>query len=201
MFDLRHIICKATAHSPKLVHDSSARQAAVAVVLRNTQVGAEILFIERASRTADPWSGQMAFPGGRRDAEDKTPMDTAERETFEEVGIQLARSANFGRIDDLVGHSSSPSPGLVISCFLYEAADRVQLRTNYEVQDTIWIPVTSLANPELFVSNFRPQNYDGEFPGIKCGQDDERIVWGLTYRFICAFFKMAGIPFEGKEYP
>src|ERR1700682_285931 len=44
-----------------------APRAAVAAVLRAGTTGPEILFIERAKREGDPWSGHMAFPGGRRD--------------------------------------------------------------------------------------------------------------------------------------
>jgi 8-oxo-dGTP pyrophosphatase MutT (NUDIX family) len=44
----------------------------------------EILYMKRALREGDRWSGQVAFPGGKQDLEDKDDLDTAERETFEE---------------------------------------------------------------------------------------------------------------------
>ncbi len=47
----------------------------------------EILYIKRALREGDRWSGQMAFPGGKRDSDDVDDLDTAERETFEEGKI------------------------------------------------------------------------------------------------------------------
>ena len=60
-------------------------RAAVALVLRGPAEAPGILFIKRASRDGDPWSGQMAFPGGRYDPADESEKETAIRETEEEV--------------------------------------------------------------------------------------------------------------------
>lgn len=50
----------------------------------------ELLFIQRASRHGDPWSGDVAFPGGGRDIEDDDDLAAAVRETAEEVGLDLS---------------------------------------------------------------------------------------------------------------
>ena len=198
LHELKTIHTACAEYDPKLVRNDNQREAAVSLILRAGRQGAEILFIERARRTDDPWSGQMAFPGGMRDEEDASLHDTAERETFEEIGIRLMRRANIGRLDDLVGHSTGPAPGLVISCFIYELRKPASIMMNDEVQDAIWVPVASLADARMFVERFAPRNYDGEFPGILCGENDSRIIWGLTYRFLCVFFKIAGIRFAGN---
>ena len=49
----------------------------------------EVLFIRRASRQGDPWTGHIALPGGRRDPGDADDFSAAVRETWEEVGIDL----------------------------------------------------------------------------------------------------------------
>lgn len=49
----------------------------------------EALFIKRASRRGDRWTGHIALPGGRRDPEDVDDGAAAVRETMEEVGIDL----------------------------------------------------------------------------------------------------------------
>ena len=72
-------------------------EAAVALILLPTSDGdLEALFIKRAEVEGDPWSGQMAFPGGRRDPVDDDLLATAARATLEETGIDLAR-APFSR--------------------------------------------------------------------------------------------------------
>src|SRR6185295_3323821 len=65
-------------------------RAAVAAILRESATDLEALLIRRAEREDDPWSGHMAFPGGRRGAADRDIEETARRETLEEIGLDLA---------------------------------------------------------------------------------------------------------------
>ena len=51
----------------------------------------EVLFIKRAARAGDRWTGQVAFPGGRRDTNDADDMAASVRETMEETGLDLER--------------------------------------------------------------------------------------------------------------
>ena len=85
------------AHRPSLVTPGEdTRQAAVAVILRehDEQTGqSDLLFIQRANRDGDPWSGQMAFPGGHREPQDPNLMAAAMRETQEEIGLSLANAS------------------------------------------------------------------------------------------------------------
>lgn len=62
----------------------------------------ELLFIKRSSRPSDSWSSHVAFPGGRREPSDENGLYTAMRETWEEVGIDLAEDCflNVGALDD-----------------------------------------------------------------------------------------------------
>lgn len=64
----------------------------------------ELLFIRRTPRQGDPWSGQVAFPGGKRDPEDTSDVHTAIREAYEECGLDLSPQGGMfeciGRLDD-----------------------------------------------------------------------------------------------------
>ncbi|MDP6186793.1 MAG: NUDIX domain-containing protein, partial [Pseudomonadales bacterium] len=89
----------------------------MAVILRehNEQTGqSDLLFIQRANRDGDPWSGQMAFPGGHREAEDPSLLAAAMRETHEEIGVQLHSSHCIGRLNDLI------HPRLHVAGFVFE---------------------------------------------------------------------------------
>src|SRR5271169_951117 len=84
--------------SPKLTPVSPMRlvqrkSASVAVIFRDAQGDEEVLLIRRADREGDPWSGQVAFPGGMVSAADKSFEGTAKREAAEEVGVDLSGSA------------------------------------------------------------------------------------------------------------
>ena len=48
-----------------------AKRSSVAIILRQKKENHEVLMIKRADREGDPWSGHMAFPGGRRESRDK----------------------------------------------------------------------------------------------------------------------------------
>ncbi len=170
------------------------RRAAVAMVLREGAPGgggAELLFIERARSPEDPWSGHMAFPGGRVDPGDADARRAAERETEEEVGLRLARAEPLGRLHDLreVGRSE----GLVISAFAYHLPEPGPLRPNYEVASAFWVPVRELLDPARHVA-WRHPGLPLEFPGIVVGDPERHVVWGLTFRFLEDFFEALGRP-------
>src|SRR5262245_60572379 len=106
------------AHEPLELASAEARRAAVAMVLANQPEGPSVLFIERASHPGDPWSGHMAFPGGRVDPGDAHPREAAERETLEEVGLSLRGAERIGRLDDKHGNPRIQA-SLLISGFVY----------------------------------------------------------------------------------
>jgi 8-oxo-dGTP pyrophosphatase MutT (NUDIX family) len=55
----------------------------------------EVLFIKRAGRVGDRWSGHTALPGGKRDPQDADDLTAAIRETMEEVGLDLTSEGCF----------------------------------------------------------------------------------------------------------
>lgn len=175
-------------YSPDLARpEPGGREAAVALVVHKPRVHAlEILFIERAVRQGDPWSGQMAFPGGRRDPSDADVLSTAVRETQEEVGLELEEP--IGRLDDVQGTPRLLDHRLVISAFVFEAPDRNQGPTSSEVQSTVWVPVPHLLDPASAVKfQFEHGDYSGRFPGVRF---EGYTIWGLTYRILRQFFEV-----------
>jgi len=164
-----------------VVDDPARPRAAVAVVLRDAATGPEVLLIERARHPDDPWSGHMAFPGGRVDPEDSDTRAAAERETLEEVGLTLAGAEVLGRLDDLEGRHAGRPLSLVISAWVYHVKQHELLVPNCEVAMTLWVPLARLVDPSHRVEYPTPV---GGFPGILVGEPDRHIVWGLTYRFL-----------------
>ena len=190
---LEEIRTALAAHTP-LVLAPQALHAAVAVVLHDSGAGPEMLFIERAQREGDPWSGHMAFPGGRVDPADPDARSAAERETREEVGIDLASAEPLSRLDDLEGTVAGVHP-LVISAFAYLVGTRGPLSLNHEVCAALWVPVHDLLDPARHVAYPYPGDQGGiHFPGIVVGRPDRQVVWGLTYRFLERFFAVLGLP-------
>jgi ADP-ribose pyrophosphatase YjhB (NUDIX family) len=184
-------------YAPALAARGADRHASVALVLREDEArGAEILFIERTEKEGDPWSGHMAFPGGRVDLPHESPEQAAVRETFEEVGLRLAGAERLGRLDDLEGRHAGRSAGMVISGFVYHLPEPGALVPQAtEVREAFWVPVRELAAPARQVRRAFRGTGTFEFPGIVVGEPDRHVVWGLTYRFLEVFFRALGRPF------
>ncbi len=190
------------AYEPELVPvsgESAARQAAVALCLRERRGAAEVLFIERAERDGDPWSGHMAFPGGRIEPGDPSVRRAAERETFEEVGMSLVGTEALGRLDDMRGHHAAGHAALVISAFVYHIPAPPPLVLSDEVEQAFWFPLADLLDPRRHVDyRFGPAN-EYVFPGILVGDPDRHVVWGLTHRFLEVFLAALGHPLPERR--
>jgi 8-oxo-dGTP pyrophosphatase MutT (NUDIX family) len=188
-----------TAPAPRLVADPARPRAAVAVVLRETEEAArdpEVLLIERAQHEHDPWSGHMAFPGGRVDPGDPDSRAAAERETLEEVGLALGGADLLGRLDDLEGRHAGRRLPLVISAWVYHVGrEPGPLSLNYEVQEALWVPMRRLVDPRHHVEY--PTPWAG-YPGILVGRPGRHVVWGLTYRFLELFLERLGHPLPDR---
>jgi 8-oxo-dGTP pyrophosphatase MutT (NUDIX family) len=174
------------------------RRAAVAMVLRHANPGPEVLFIERARHEGDPWSGHMAFPGGRVDPVDADARAAAERETLEEVGVSLCGAQLLGRLDDKQGNPRT-HPTLVISAFVYVLNEPQSLVLNHEVEEALWFPLRGLRETRNHV--LYPARDALDFPGILVGKPDRHIVWGLTYSFLESFFQVVGRPLPDRWTP
>ncbi|MEB2344732.1 MAG: CoA pyrophosphatase [Deltaproteobacteria bacterium] len=187
------------AHPPRLIEDPARAHAAVAVVLREAADAArspELLLIERSRHEGDPWSGHMAFPGGRVEPGDPDSRATAERETFEEVGLPLAGADLLGRLDDVEGRQGRRSLPLVVSAWVYHVPEPGPLALNYEVEEALWVPVRRLVDPRHHVEYPTPP-WTG-YPGILVGRPDRHVVWGLTYRFLEIFLEKLGHPLPDR---
>jgi 8-oxo-dGTP pyrophosphatase MutT (NUDIX family) len=181
------------AYQPTLHGGELQRRAAVAIVLTENTGSLDLLLIERAKRVGDPWSGQMAFPGGRLDAADATTRAAAERETLEEVGLSLAGSEYLGRLDDLPGLPVR-STDFAVSAFVFYASEPGALALNHEIEDAFWFPLNALSDRERYIDHPAEAESGRHFPGILVGEPGRHVVWGLTYRFLDRLLEILGQP-------
>lgn len=190
MPDIKTIRTALSRHEPALI-DTPDPRAAVAAILHGER-DPEILLIERARRAGDPWSGQMAFPGGRHDQSDSDLFATAARETREEVGLHLGRAALLGRLNDQSGRRGGRG-ALVIAAFVFELAERPpELVLSEEVETAHWVPLSALLDPKNRIDYRFPPHPSETFPAIVVGDPDRHVVWGLTHRFLGSFFETLG---------
>ena len=177
-------------HEPVTVSlDGEPSRAAVAMVLEPRADDLHLFFIHRAEHDADPWSGHMGFPGGRKDPEDPDVLNTVLREVHEEVGIDLRRQARLiGPIDEVQGVARGRQLPLVISPFVFVLETAVEPRPNYEVQSVLWVPLSYLAEPsnESIVEYF----INGQQMRLPAYIYQDRTIWGLTFRMVRGFLEV-----------
>jgi 8-oxo-dGTP pyrophosphatase MutT (NUDIX family) len=163
------------------------KRAAVAAIVRDAATGPEALFIRRAEHPNDPWSGHMAFPGGREAPGDPDLLATAIRETHEELGLDLVRSARLlGRLDTLPAVARGRRVGLTIAPFVFELTEQAPLLANYEVAEWIWAPLVPLF--EGTNATTMPYEFEGQRIALPAFDVEGRVIWGLTYRMLETLF-------------
>lgn len=168
-------------------------RAAVAIILRATppshasratshEPSLEILLIQRAERDGDPWSGQIALPGGRRQSDDATLQDTAVRETLEETGIDLGHHGIvLGTLDELRPRTPVLPP-IIVTPFVAVAPAGVTLQISDELADAFWAPWSTFANPvRVDKSTVTVRGAAWKVSSYVVG---ERVVWGMTERML-----------------
>jgi 8-oxo-dGTP pyrophosphatase MutT (NUDIX family) len=172
---------------PRRIPDGAAdRRAAVTLVLSDRvaeSVDSEepaALFVRRARMEGDPWSGHMALPGGREDPEDPDLLETARREACEETGLWLARGDFLGRLDDIHPRSRH-LPSIAVTPFVAWHRGEPRLVLNQELDGYVWIPVSSLDDPELRSTLHLAEPVVREFPAIAHEGD---VIWGLTLAIV-----------------
>lgn len=170
-------------HPARFIEPGDRAQAAVALILEEQPGGLNILFIERSSNDNDSWSGHIALPGGRSESRDSSLRETAERETREELGLDLSTARYLGRLSDIAVGSLN----IVVSCFVYAVTMRPELHPDpKEVAGTIWLPVSEIQNQarRTQVMYTRPNKKAWKFPALKIFDREEKPLWGLTYRML-----------------
>ncbi len=184
-------IAQALSRRQPLLLESAPRRAAVAVVLRPSTEGSEVLLMRRAESPRDPWSGHVSFPGGHRDASDLSLRATAERETLEEVGLELRHQAHFlGALDELPAIARGRHTGMTISPFVYELSSDPALTPNDEVAELFWAGLDPIWRGER--DSLRPYEHEGRRYDLPAFTVSGKIIWGLTYQMLRSLLGLLG---------
>jgi len=159
------------------------------MILREHHGDTEILMIKRAEYAGDPWSGHMAFPGGRMESTDRHGLDVARRETEEEIGLSLGEgNPCIGRMSEIMTHVQLRRRPMVVSPYIFHLREEVEFTLNYEVAETIWIPMSYLLNKD----NRERMEWDrGGVPiPLPCYRYQGRLVWGLSLMMLDEFLHL-----------
>lgn len=139
-----------------------------------------MLFTRRTERLHDH-AGQVSFPGGGREDADRDPVDTALRETEEEVGLDRRRVEVVGFLDGyltITGYAVTPVVGIVTPGF--------DLRPDpLEVAEVFEAPLAFLADPGN--RELREREFGGRKLGYYLFNYGDQVIWGATAAMLVAF--------------
>ncbi len=159
------------------------KPAAVLLLVVNHPGDPTVVFTQRTAHLADH-AGQISFPGGRVDEDDRTPEHTALREAEEEIGIGADRIEILGRLPEYrtgTGYSVTPIVGWAEPPLTFKPDP-------HEVADVFEVPLAFL----LDAGNHRYESafYKGRMRKYWAMPYGERFIWGATAGMLVTFHRI-----------
>lgn len=179
-------------YKPRVRAGHSLMKAAVAMILRDGEQGTEVLLMQRAFHPKDPWSGQMAFPGGKIEPDDESAKAAAMREAYEEVGADLRERDYVGRLDDVYGLKVNTVFSVHIACFVFKPDRVLDLVANEEVADMVWLPLAYLNDRKNAHDFVHPSDPALAMPAVMINSSLSQVLWGLSLRMLNNFHSVLG---------
>jgi 8-oxo-dGTP pyrophosphatase MutT (NUDIX family) len=150
------------------------RASAVLIPLFYSQGQYHILFTERSDEVVFH-KGQVCFPGGTQEPSDSSLLQTALRESKEEIGLEANDIEILGELDDMLTFVTN----YVISPFVAFIPPPRSLKTDgREVKGAFFVPLSFLMDE----ANFKQDSYAYEYQG--------HIIWGATARILRQFIDL-----------
>jgi len=157
-----------------IIADKNLKASAVLIPIFHDQEQYHILFTER-SEEIDFHKGQVCFPGGTQEPTDGSLLQTALRETDEEISLKAEDVEILGELDDIITFTTN----YVISPFVAFIPHPYSLRINdREVKAVFSVPLSFLMDNTNFRQDFYAYKYEGH------------IIWGATARILRQFIDL-----------
>ena len=169
---------------PALIENREGLYRHGVVLLPLFRAGGEykILFTKRTD-TVEVHKGQISFPGGRIDDGDRSLVETALRESEEEIGLKREAVTVLGRIDDVHTLASN----YVIHSFVGLIPYPYPFRPNAgEVEKVIEVPLKLFFEKEEIL----PVEYEGKVYRNLAYAFDGEVIWGATARIMKNFVEI-----------
>jgi 8-oxo-dGTP pyrophosphatase MutT (NUDIX family) len=152
----------------KKISGENVKASAVLIPVFHNQGQYHVLFTERSDEV-DFHKGQVCFPGGTQEPSDSSLLQTAFRETEEEIGLQAEDVKISGELDDIMTLTSNYVISPFVAFIPYPYPFRADGR---EIKEIFSVPLSFLVEE----ANFRKDSYAYEYEG--------HVIWGATARII-----------------
>ena len=170
------------SRSPKNLVRDHDRLAAVLMPIQEHDDGDYLVLTKRAEQLSHH-RGQVAFPGGRVDADDRGELEAALRETHEEIGIDPVDVRVLGRLDQVTAVYD-----FIVTPFVGVIPPFYEFRLNPAETDAVFsVPVATLLEPScLAIADHLSSHGDPVYHFYCNGWD----IWGATARIIVQFLEL-----------
>lgn len=180
--DMEDIIRKALAnHTIKHIRCDARIQSAVLMPLFEKEGEYCMLFTQRSNKVAYH-KGQISFPGGAHSEADSNLLDTALRESWEEIGLRPEDTTIVGELDDIPTATSvfviSPFVGIIPYPYTFTPNPN-------EIVDIFEVPLSVLADKANFRQEYEISN--GVPSPVYFYYHDGRTIWGATASIVKQF--------------
>lgn len=177
------IEAKIARYERRVIHNTNLKDSAVLIPIVRKSSGLQLLFTKRTD-AVELHKGQISFPGGAADPRDASEVETALRESFEEIGLDRSAVAILGMLDDL----DTPS-GFKVTPVVGFIDELPALETNKdEVAALISIPVEHFLDPDKRRSKMVERN--GSTLEIYFYDVWDEPIWGATAFFVKQFIEI-----------
>ena len=177
-------IRRIVAETPRRTVDDPSLTPAGVMVLIYPNNGDHCVLLQKRSIKVDSHKGEISFPGGKRDPEDITILDTALRETHEEMGVHPQDVEVFGALDETAttsGFCTCPFAGTIP--YPYEFSPQEE-----EVAEVLEVPVSSLLDTANRRDEIRIAK--GDLQDAPVFAYDGHIIFGATARILDRFIEL-----------
>jgi len=159
--------------NPTIEHHGNYRLASILVIIYGNE---PIIVMTEKPKHMKFHAGEISFPGGKLDSDDSNLLETALRETSEEIGLTISKEQVIGQLEPVITLNS----GFLILPFISIVDKIPPLTANAEVEKIFHIPLepflkTEAKDPDPF-HNLIQEMYTFEY--------ENQIVWGASARIL-----------------
>lgn len=177
---MNSLIKKLNNHIP-LHFSTPARKSAVAVIIYSDNNRYKLILTER-SQNLNNHAGEISFPGGTYDLEDKSLFNTIIRETYEEIGLQLFNKHYIGQLNDIWTLT-----GYLIQPFVFLIKEPINIRPNPdEINSILNIPITFFEEDKNRLHQII--NYKNRQLNSFTYTYEGHTIWGATATILATLF-------------
>ena len=169
--DLKSLL--STPIDPLLEHNDKYRLESILVVIYGNE---PMVVMTEKPKDMKFHAGEISFPGGKLDSDDSDLLETALRETHEEIGLSISKDQVIGQLDPVITLNS----GFLILPFIAIVDNIPSLSANAEVEKIFHIPLESFLKTEAK----DPDPSHNRIQEMFTFEYDNQIVWGASARIL-----------------